>query len=92
MNACWKGAIFLERNVLAYLEETAKRVPNKVAFSDEKACLTFAQLQAQAQAVGTALLRDGFYGQPIVVFMQKQAKTVAAFLGALFGLLLCANG
>lgn len=60
------------------------RVPNKVAFSDEREYLTFAQLQAQAQTVGTALMRDGFYGEPIVVFMQKQAKTIAAFLGALY--------
>lgn len=60
------------------------RVPNKVAFSDERECLTFAQLQAQAQTVGTALMRDGFYAESIVVFMQKQAKTIAAFLGALY--------
>lgn len=71
-------------NILEYLEETAKRVPNKVAFSDEKEDLTFAQLQTQAQAVGTALSRDGFYDAPVVVFMPKRAKTIASFLGVLY--------
>lgn len=71
-------------NVLEYLEETVTRLPNKVAFSDEKEDLTFARLQAQAQAIGTALTRDGYYKEPVVVFMPKRAKTIAAFLGAIY--------
>ncbi len=74
----------MQYNILEYLEQSVARVPEKIAFSDEAARLTFSQLSAQAQAVGTALLHDGIYKQPVLVFMKKQAKTIAAFLGALY--------
>ena len=45
----------LQKNVLEYLEASASRVPDKVAFSDEAEAFTFAQLQSAAKSMGTAL-------------------------------------
>lgn len=45
----------LQKNVLEYLEASASRVPDKVAFSDETEAFTFAQLQSAARSMGTAL-------------------------------------
>lgn len=74
----------MQINILEYLEETMQRVPDKIAFSGETDCLTFSELYAQSRAIGTALIRDGFYKQPVVVFMKKQPKTVAAFLSVIY--------
>ena len=45
----------LQTNVLEYLEASAARVPDKVAFADKENSFTFSQLQRAAQGLGTAL-------------------------------------
>lgn len=74
----------MQRNILEYLERTAGRVPDKIAFSDETQGLTFRQVLDQSRAIGSRLAGDGFYKRPVVVFMQKQPKTIAAFLGVIY--------
>ena len=74
----------MQRNILEYLEHTVCRVPDRIAFSTEDGALTFREVQNQAQSIGTKLIRDGNYKQPIVVFMKKHPKTITAFLGAIY--------
>ena len=45
----------LQKNVLDYLEASAARFPDKLAFADETGQFTFAQLLAAAQSLGTRL-------------------------------------
>ena len=45
----------LQKNVLEYLENTARRFPDKLAFSDEGRSFSFAQLLAAAKGLGSAL-------------------------------------
>ena len=75
----------MQTNLLEYLEQTVRRVPDKTAFFSEDATLTFRQTYDQARAIGSFLHREGFYKQPVVVFMKKSPRTIAAFLGALYG-------
>ncbi len=74
-----------QRNVLEYLEATVKRVPEKVAYSDGSFDMSFATVYHDSRAIGSALLENGFYGQPVVVYMSKHPKTVAAFFGCVYG-------
>ena len=74
----------MQRNILEYLERTVRRVPKKTAISSEEGALTFRELYRQARAIGTGLLREGYSKKPVVVFMSKQPKTVAAFLGVVY--------
>lgn len=71
-------------NILEYLERTVQRLPDKIAFAGEEGAMTFRELYGQSRTIGSRLYRDGFYRQPVVVFMKKQPKTVAAFLGAIY--------
>lgn len=75
----------MQTNILEYLERTAVRVPDKVAFASEEMEMTFRELSEQARAIGSFLHREGFYKQPVVVFMKKHPRTIAAFLGVLYG-------
>ena len=43
--------------ILDVLEATSARLPDKIAFVDEEASLTFARLTALSRAVGSALSR-----------------------------------
>ena len=72
------------RNILEYLEATVREVPEKTAFDDGENHLTFRQTYDQARAIGSWLLHRGFAGKPIVVFMEKHPRTIAAFLGAIY--------
>ena len=74
----------MQRNILEYLEHTVCRVPDRIALSAEDGELTFREVQNQAQSIGSKMIRDGHYKQPIVVFMKKHPKTITAFLGAIY--------
>ena len=76
----------MQNNVLAYLEETAERFPDKPAFSDGELELTFSRLRRYAQGVGTALARRSpRHNAPVCVLVQRSAAAAAGLLGALYG-------
>ena len=74
----------MQRNILEYLDRSAQRVPDKIAFYGEGETLTFRQLRRQAQSIGSRLAQMDAFRKPVVVFMDKQPKTIAAFLGVLY--------
>jgi len=74
----------MQTNLLEYLEQTVLTKPDKMAFTNGETGLTFSELSAQSRCIGSFLHRAGFYKQPIVVFMQKQPRTIAAFFGAVY--------
>ena len=71
------------RNVLSYLYETAPQKPDKIAFADETVALTFRQVYDLTSAVGSFLLSRGVTRQPVVVFMRKSPREIAAFFGVI---------
>lgn len=73
------------KNVLDYMADSVKRVPDKVAFSDGEEALTFLDVYKQSCSVGTFLCQNGVYKEPVVIFMNKHPKMVAAFLGTIAG-------
>ncbi len=71
-------------NILEFLEQTAKRLPDKTAFADVNASLTFSQLEKQSRSIGTALQRLSSPREPVVFFLEKSTLCVAGFLGAVY--------
>ena len=76
--------MIMRTNVLQYLQEAASQWPEKEAFCCEEYSLTFRQVFDQSRAIGSRLLAEGFYKAPVVVFIRKQPKTLAAFFGAIW--------
>lgn len=74
----------MQTNILEYLEQTVRRLPDKTAFSSEDGSMTFLEVYDGACAIGSRLLRDGHYKKPVVVFMKKRPETITAFLGVLY--------
>lgn len=75
----------MQNNVLEYLEKTVVRVPDKVAYANDKDEITFKQVYDGARAIGSYLYGHGFYKKPVVVFMEKHPNAIVAFFGALYG-------
>ena len=74
----------MQTNILEYLEATAPRLPNKIAYSDGTDNLTFSELSQHARALGSALAKKGYYRRPIAVLMKKHPSTVATFYGCVY--------
>ncbi len=70
--------------VTDYLDETAKRFPDKIAFVDECRKITFKDLREEALRVAGALSEQGLFKRPIVVFMGKSVECIVAFLGVAY--------
>ena len=73
----------MQNHVLDYLDHIVTQKPEKVAFSNGVEALTFAQVRQQSRAVGTFLHNQGIYHEPVVVFMNKHPKEIAAFFGVI---------
>lgn len=72
-------------NVLEYLEHTVSRLPDKIAYADEKTSITFKETYDQSRAIGTFLSEKGIYKEPVAVFMTKGPMAIAAFFGVVYG-------
>jgi amino acid adenylation domain-containing protein len=70
------------KNVLDYLERSAREYPNKTAVGDEKNALTYTQLLEHANNAGAALLSVTSPRMAVPVFMDKSCKALAVFMGA----------
>lgn len=75
----------MQNHVLKYLNEIVKKVPDKTAYSDGMVSLTFREVYAQSRSVGSFLYKKGIYKKPVVVFMQRAPREIAAFFGVITG-------
>lgn len=71
-------------NVLEYLEQSAARVPDKTAYTDETDSITFKELLLLAKKIGTALAREIGVGCPVGVLVGRHIGCLAAFFGVLY--------
>ena len=66
------------RNVLEWLETAAQACPDKLAVADESTRLTFAELEAKARAIGSALSGCVHAGEAVALYAEKSADVLAA--------------
>ncbi len=74
----------MQTNVLEYLENIVGKVPDKIAYANEKDSLTFQQVYDYARAIGTTIIHYQYYKQPIVVYMKKHPCAISAFYGVVY--------
>ena len=74
----------MRKNILTYLEQTAARVPQKLAFSTGKEGMTFGELQRASAAIGSYLYGAGARDEAVLIFMDKHPRALASFFGAIY--------
>ena len=67
--------------VLDYLEQSARRLPEKTAFADPDRSVTFGQLLYDARIIAAATARLVPPTEPVPVYMDKSVEAVQAFMG-----------
>lgn len=71
-------------NILQYLEETEAKYRDKIAYADESEEYSFTRLLDCAKRIGTMVAFKVGQHSPIVIYTEKKASCVAAFLGAVY--------
>lgn len=71
-------------NVLTWLENSAARLPDKVAFADETESVTYSALVARAKELAAELIRLTPPRKPIAVFGNKTVDCVTAFFACVY--------
>lgn len=70
-----------QNNILEYMDNIVKICPDKTAYANESEGLSFLSVYNNSRAIGSYLNNQGFYKQPVVVFMKKHPNTIVTFLG-----------
>lgn len=71
-------------NVTDYLEESAARFPEKIAFADENKELSYEVLRKNARAIAAGLVKKEIFKKPVVVYLEKGVDCISAFMGAAY--------
>ena len=71
-------------NILDYLEQTACRLPDKIALADDKLSLTFGHWIRQAESIGTAISQatDCTIRRAVLVFVDRRIEGLVGAMGA----------
>lgn len=75
----------MQTNVLEYIEQTVNRVPDKIAFANDKMEINFRQFYHDCRAIGSYFANQEVYKEPVLIFMEKSPYTIAAFFGTIYG-------
>jgi len=70
-------------NILSYLDDKARRFPEKTGIADDKCSMTFSQWVDEAENIGTCLIErtSGTMRQPVLVFVDRKIETLVGFMG-----------
>ena len=77
-----------QKNVLEYIEKTVKEVPDKIAyesFEGQTCSMTFGQVYDTARSIGSFLASEGYYHEPVIIFMKKTPRAISTFFGTVYG-------
>ena len=71
----------MNKTIFKYLEATAQKYPDKIAFADAKREITFADFVRESKNIGTVLARKGFTKRPVAVFLEKSVAALTCMMG-----------
>lgn len=73
----------MQKNLLEYLENTAQRLPDHIAYRDERDEISFSDLLEKSRRIGSALLSGGPVKRPVAVLTRRSVCSLMGFFGIL---------
>lgn len=74
----------MTRLVTDYLDTSATRFPDKIAFADEKREITFSALREESRKIAQTLIDRSIFKSPVVVYLEKSVEVISCFMGAAY--------
>ena len=62
-----------------YLDRSAGKYPNKIAFADEQRELDYKTLQFESKTISSFIINENIFKKPIAVFLKKSCKNICQF-------------
>ena len=72
------------RTIVDYLELSAEKYPNKIAFTDERREISFHEVRVEARKVAFSLVQEDIFKKPVVIFMDKCVECINSFVGVAY--------
>lgn len=72
------------KNVLQMLEQTTEKLPERIAFSDEKGALSYIEVVNLSKAVGSRLIQMKKQHQPVAIMLEKSKEMLIGFFGVIY--------
>lgn len=72
------------RIITDYLDQTASRYPDKIAFVDSRRSITFGALQHEAFHIASKLISLNIHKSPVAIFLDKTVECPVAFMGVAY--------
>ncbi len=70
--------------VTDYLDTTVSRYSDKTAYIDPNRSISFKELQNEAYAIAYALIAEGYFKKPVLLFMEKSVSLISSFIGVAY--------
>ena len=74
----------MKRIITDYLEETTIKFPDKLAVTDGRRALTFAELRAEARRAASELIRRRIFHQPVAILLEQSVESIVSMLGSAY--------
>ena len=75
----------MKTNFLEHLEETARRLPDKIAFYDDRGSMSFRELETKARRIGSFLAELAAPRQPVALLLDARSiRNIPAMYGTLY--------
>ena len=76
----------MKNSVLSWLDETAKRLPNKLALQDISGNITYQEYRSKSLAIAYKIveLNKGEMKKPVVVYLEKGKEVLVSFMGVAY--------
>ena len=72
------------KTVADYLDNTALRFPNKVAFDDGMRTVSFSQFRDEARRIATAIVKQGLFKCSVAVYLDKKVECLSSMIGVTY--------
>lgn len=75
----------MQKNVLEYLENSAKSYPNKIAFADSENEYTYSEVIINAKKIATKIcMQTSKINKPVAILVDRNAMSLIGFMGVLY--------
>ena len=74
----------MKKNILQYLEQTAKKYANKTVFADINREVTYSEFIENSKKIGSSLSNTEKMNQPIAILLDKSVACLEAMMGVLY--------
>ncbi len=74
----------MKSNITCWLDETARKFPNKIGYVDENQKLSFQEIRYKALNLASQLVERKSFKAPIAIFMEKSVDVIVSFFAVAY--------